>query len=61
MRWSKSRKWVSLWPTTDLSVKLHPEAPGGATPATLKLDTQVSFMPERQSFKGKVRLKGEGL
>lgn len=51
--WSKSRIWLSLWPNIDLSVKLHPEAPGGAIPATLKLDTQVSFMPEKHLSKAR--------
>ena len=49
----------SLWPTTDLSVKLHPEVSGGASPATCKLDTHISFMPE--PVECKVKLKAEGL
>lgn len=51
LRWLKRRKSLFLWPTSDLLVKLHPEAPGGATPATLKLDSQVSFMPQGKSLK----------
>ena len=35
----KTIQCPSLWPTTDLSVKLHPEVSGGASPATCKLDT----------------------
>ena len=55
----KTVQCPSLWPTTDPSVRLHPEGSGGASPATCKLDTQISFTPE--TVECKVKLKAKGL